>query len=59
MLHSKLYFGYKYVMLIAAVKCRGDNEATMDSHNDRLLGAFQLVRNIYFQMLEKEMASLI
>lgn len=47
------------MMLIAAVKCRGDNEATMDSHNDRLLGAFQLVRNIYFQMLEKEMASLI
>lgn len=44
MLHSKFYFGYKYVMLIAAVKCRGDNEATMDSHNDRLSGAFQLVR---------------
>jgi hypothetical protein len=38
MLHSKLYFGYKYVMSIAAVKCRGDNEATMVSHNDRLLG---------------------
>lgn len=44
MLHSKSYFGYKYVMFIAAVKCRGDNEATMYSHNGRLLGAIQLVR---------------